>query len=78
MTGNEFKRVFEAAQAGVGTMDDAGALDGLALHKNRVACTLAGCAAFVRYQAAYIFGDGWDTAELSNLLHCFKRVTLLD
>lgn len=77
MNSKEFQKVFKAAAAGLGTLDEAGALDGLALHKDRVACTVAGCAAFVRYQAAYIFGDGWDTEELSNLQLCFKRVTLL-
>lgn len=76
MTAKEFQKVFKAAEAGVGTVEEYGSLYGIGTHNDRVACTLGGCAAFVRYQARYL-GGGWDTEELSRLQHCFKRVTLL-
>jgi len=77
MNATEFKRVFTAAAEGRGDLDQAGSLDGIGCHKERVVCTIGGCAAFLRYQAQYI-GGGWDSEELTRTKEVFKRVTLVE
>jgi hypothetical protein len=78
MKRKEFLELIRAAETEKGNLDESDALHGLALHKDRRMVTKAGAIGFIRYQAQYMFGDGWDTEELENLAHCFKRVDLIE
>jgi hypothetical protein len=53
-----------------------GTLEGIALHRERRLVTRAGAIAFLRWQALR-FDGAWDTEELEECAHCFKRVDLI-
>lgn len=77
MTRKEFQRVFQAAKDGIGRMEESDSLVGIGCHKDRVACTVGGCASFIRYQC-HRFDGTWDTEELTRTQEYFKRVNLVD
>jgi len=77
MTSKEFQRCMKAAKDGIGNMNESDSLIGIACHKDRVACTIGGCAAFIRYQC-HRWDGSWDTEELTRTQVYFKRVNLVD
>ena len=76
MTRKDFVELAREATAHRGRIDESGSLDGMGLHGERRLVTRAGAIAFLRWQAL-MFDGTWDTKELEDCAHYFKRVDLI-
>ena len=76
MKRKDFLELVREAGTDRGQLEESGTLDGIALHEERRLVTRAGAIAFLRWQALRFDGT-WDTNELEDCAHYFKRVDLI-
>ncbi len=76
MTRRDFLELVREAGTDRGRIEESATLDGIALHGERRLVTKAGAIAFLRWQALRFDGT-WDTEELEECAHSFKRVDLV-
>lgn len=76
MKRSDFINLVKEAKNSQGILDESSALDGIALHNERRFVSRKRAIAFIRWQAL-CFDGTWDTEELENCAHYFKRVDLI-